>query len=191
MDELELLARELAGVVPLPDDGRAPVAPVRGEGPNLAQQARRAAAVAEPKHDPNPLSTREPEPVAPRAVLSHMRPGVQLGVYRKLRLGHYAPEARLDLHRLSVAESRHALWRFLGEARRAGLRCVLVLHGRGELSPKPALLKSQVRLWLMELPEVLAFHSAVQRDGGDGALYVLLKKSDEEKQLNRERHGSR
>jgi len=41
------------------------------------------------------------------------------------------------------------------------------------------------------MPEVLAFHSAQKRDGGTGAVYVMLKKSDDAKQDNRERYGVR
>lgn len=190
MEDHEILAKELADVRPLPADAKRVPAAAR-TGPSAAQLARREAAVADPKHDPNVLTTREPPLRAPHEVLSYRRPGIQHGVYRNLRLGHYAPQAQLDLHRKTVEESRRALWDFLHESRRLGLRTVMILHGRGELSPKPALLKSYVDHWLRELPEVLAFHSAQARDGGDGALYVLLKKSDRDKQENRERHGAR
>lgn len=191
MDDFELLARELADVRPLPANDKAELPADRSGEDAQTLRARREAAIADPKHDPNFLTTREPEPVEPRAILAFMRPGIQHGVYRNLRLGHYEPESVLDLHRKTVEEARRDVWRFVHDCRRYGLRTVMVLHGRGEFSPKPALLKSYVNAWLRELPEVLAFHSAAKRDGGDGAVYVLLKKSDQEKQANRERHSSR
>lgn len=190
-EDLEILAREFADVRPLPVSEHAVVERGPQLTPSEAQLARRAAALADPKHDPNYLSDREPPLVPPRAQLSFMRPGIQHGVFRSLRLGQYEPQSVLDLHRRTVQEARRELWQFIHDCRRYGLRTVMVLHGRGELSPKPALLKSYVNAWLRELPEVLAFHSAIKRDGGDGALYVLLKKSDEEKQRNRERHSTR
>ncbi|MBI2380699.1 MAG: DNA endonuclease SmrA [Gammaproteobacteria bacterium] len=190
MDDLELLARELKGVTPLaPSDKIASEA--EHTGPSEAQLARRAAALAELKRDANTLSLREPERVAPHEALAFMRPGIQLGVWRKLRLGQYEPQVRLDLHRMTVEEARRELWDFVQNSRRLGLRCVMVLHGRGELAARPAWLKSYVNQWLRDLPEVLAFHSASRRDGGEGALYVLLKKSEPQKQLNREQHGTR
>ena len=64
-------------------------------------------------------------------VLEFKRPGIQNGVYRKLRLGHYEIEARLDLHRFTVAEARLELWSFFKEARRLGLRTLLITHGKG------------------------------------------------------------
>ena len=64
----------------------------------------------------------------------------------------------------------------------------MILHGKGDRSSTPALLKSYVNKWLPALPQVMAFHSAQRHHGGAGAMYVLLKKSDDKKQENRERH---
>lgn len=186
----ELLAQEFANVTPLPAANSAAL-PSRRTRPSEAQLARREAATAILQTDPNFLTLREPDMVGAREVLSFMRPGIQLGVFRNLRLGHYPPEAYLDLHRKTAEESRKTLWQFIQDSRQLGARTVMVLHGRAEFSPKPALLKSYVNAWLQELPEVLAFHSASKKDGGVGAVYILLKKSDTEKQLNRELHGSR
>ncbi|TMO58770.1 Smr/MutS family protein, partial [Pseudoalteromonas aurantia] len=52
-------------------------------------------------------------------------------------------------------------------------------------------LKSYTNKWLQEMPQVLAFHSALKCHGGSGSTYVLLRKSDEKKQENRERHAKR
>lgn len=69
---------------------------------------------------------------------------------------------------------------------------VLIRHGIGFKNKKhPGVLKSYTNKWLQELEQVLAFHSAQKQHGGSGATYVLIKKSDEKKIENRERHSKR
>jgi DNA-nicking Smr family endonuclease len=67
---------------------------------------------------------------------------------------------------------------------------VLVIHGKGASSAdvaRSSILKGCVDHWLRELEIVQAFHSAQPRDGGTGAAYVLLRKSEEKKRENREK----
>ena len=130
-------------------------------------------------------------PVDPFDEIAFKRDGVQTGVYRKLRLGRYPQEATLDLHRMTVREAREAVWRFVHDAQRAGLRSVIITHGRGDRSETPGRLKSYVAHWLPTLSAVLAFHSAQRHHGGYGACYVLLRKNAEKRQDNRERHARR
>lgn len=189
-DNDDLFQQEMTGVKPLP---QVPVvvAP-RPAAPTDAQLARREAAVADLRLDPNTLSTEYVEMVGPHDILAFKRDGVQEGVYRKLRLGKYASEASLDLHRKSLQEARSEVFEFIQDSVRFGLRTVMILHGKGERSDPPALLKSYVNKWLPGLAPVMAFHSARQADGGVGALYVLLQKNETRKQQNREyylRHG--
>lgn len=127
--------------------------------------------------------------VGPHDIISFKRGGVQNGVFRNLRLGKYQVEAALDLHRLTVQQARRELHSFIKEARRLELRTVLVTHGKGDKSPEPAKLKSFVNIWLPEFDEVMAFHSAQKSDGGTGSVYVLLRKGEKKKLLNRERYG--
>lgn len=188
-DDLHLFRQYLEGVAPLASPERAPTVSLRA--PTLAQQARRAAAEAPLGRDDNPLSTHLHQPLKPWDELSFKRPGVQEGVFRKLRLGHYEFEARLDLHRMTVEQARGELFSFLRDCLRYELRTVLVLHGKGERSQQQATLKSYVAQWLPHLEEVLAFHTAQQRHGGAGAVYVLLRKSERERLENRERFARR
>ncbi len=156
------------------------------------QELRRRAAEEERSRDGNYLARAEQvTPVAPWAVLEWRRDGVQHGVYRNLRLGRYAIDARLDLHRLTVEQARLAVFQFVRDALAHDIRCGLISHGRGEGRHPPALLKSCVNHWLRELDEVLAFHSAERRHGGAGATYVLFRKSQRKSDDNRERFGSR
>jgi DNA-nicking Smr family endonuclease len=129
--------------------------------------------------------------VKPQDELSYKRDGVQHGVFKNLRLGKYALESRLDLHRMSVAIARRAVLEFINDCHGANLRCVLITHGRGEMREQPALLKSCVNHWLRQLDAVLAFHSAQRHHGGFGATYVMLRKSDQKREENKERYSRR
>jgi DNA-nicking Smr family endonuclease len=108
--------------------------------------------------------------------LSFRRRGVGPEVVRKLRRGVWAIQAQLDLHGLRREEARERLAEFLREAVRAGLRCVRVVHGKGNGSPgREPVLKGKVRSWLVQKSEVIAFTQARAQDGGHGALLVLLR----------------
>lgn len=72
-----------------------------------------------------------------------------------------------------------------------GYSHLLIVHGRGERSTPPALMKSFVSHWLTQISEVQCAHSAQRLHGGTGAVYVLLRKSAEKKAENRERHQKR
>lgn len=107
--------------------------------------------------------------------LSFRRAGVQDGVMRKLRRGHYRVEAELDLHGLVVDEAREALRSFLARAVARHQRCVRIVHGKGLGSgPRGPVLKKAVNLILRKAAPVVAFCSARQIDGGTGAIYVLI-----------------
>lgn len=107
--------------------------------------------------------------------LSFRREGLSLEVVRKLRRGHWALQAQLDLHGLRRDAAREALGQFIHDSQRRGLRCVRVIHGKGHGSPgREPVLKGRVRRWLVQKNEVLAFVQARASDGGAGALMVLL-----------------
>ena len=104
------------------------------------------------------------------------RNGVQDAVIRKLRRGQISVQDHLDLHGLTATEAKQALSLFLMECWHRGLRCVRIVHGKGLSSPgKIPVLKPRVNHWLAQRDEVLAFVSTPPRDGGTGAIYVLLK----------------
>jgi len=106
------------------------------------------------------------------------RSGIQHKTLKKLRRGEYAIEAELDLHRKTVDEARLAIAEFLSYCRQNVLRCVRIIHGKGQGSlNKQPVLKTHVNHWLRQRDEVLAFSSCRPSDGGSGAIYVLLKKS--------------
>jgi DNA-nicking Smr family endonuclease len=86
-------------------------------------------------------------------------------------------EAELDLHGKTAREARRAIVGFLETCREQGRRCVRVIHGKGQGSREGrAVIKWEVDRWLREHDQVMAFSSARPRDGGTGALYVLLRR---------------
>lgn len=157
--------------------------------PTLAQLQRRRDAQDErvAEADPNYLHQGEVALVQPHDELSWKKDGVQLGVFRKLKQGAYPVDADLDLHRLTVREARQAVFRFLTHGRERGFRTLRIAHGRGERSDPPARMKSYVNHWLRQAPDVIAFHSAAKQQGGTGAVCLLLKKSPQQSEDNRER----
>ncbi len=124
-------------------------------------------------------------------ILDFKREGIQNGVYRKLKQGRYKYDAKLDLHRMSVKQARKEIFVFVEEACLLGLRMLLLIHGKGRaisLENRKSILKGYTNSWLQQLPAVQAFHSAQNKDGGTGAVYILLRKSEENKRLNRAKY---
>ncbi|WJG10532.1 DNA endonuclease SmrA [Aliiglaciecola sp. LCG003] len=153
----------------------------------LAQQLKRQALEREHSLPNNNLSVECVEPVDPLDQLSFKKSGVQHGVFKNLRLGKYKIDGVLDLHKLKFTQARQLLFEKMLQAQQDGQRTLLIKHGIGLHSkPFPAMLKSYVNQWLKELPQVLAFHSAQQQHGGAASVYVMLKKSEQDKLQNRE-----
>lgn len=154
----------------------------------LTQQAKRQSAVLESIQDDNHLSTNEITILDPFYPLDYKRPGVQNGVYKKLKQGKYASEARLDLHKMTIEKAREEVFAFVKDSYHYDLRVITIVHGKGQSTGSmQAKLKSYVNYWLPSIDAVQAFCSAQNHHGGTGAVYVLLKKSENKKQENRER----
>jgi DNA-nicking Smr family endonuclease len=99
---------------------------------------------------------------------------------RRLRRGLMPIDGRLDLHGMSTGEARGHLEVFLRTMRARGERCVLVIHGRGEHSAGGvAVLRGEIAAWLSQgasSEHVAAFATASDADGGEGAVYVLIRR---------------
>jgi DNA-nicking Smr family endonuclease len=144
-----------------------PAATPRAEAPTVAK-------VHEPAPRPKPASSAPP--LAP------------LGRRLKQRVarGREPIEARIDLHGMTQREAHARLLRFLERAQADGARIALVVTGKGkgrsenDSEREPGVLKRQVPLWL-SLPEfrafVVGFEDAHIGHGGEGALYVRLRRS--------------
>lgn len=113
-------------------------------------------------------------PVGSDDLIEFFRIGIQHKVLRKMRTGQYTIEAKLDLHGMIVAEARETLGRFIIACNRKGIRHVLIIHGKGRVHSGPVL-KNKLNHWLRQTNDILAFCSARAKEGGAGALYVLLR----------------
>lgn len=108
------------------------------------------------------------------------------GTHARMRRGKLAPEARIDLHGLTLAEAHPELIHFILNAQTAGMRLVLVITGKGkrreDTGPIPqrvGALRHQVPQWLRLPPlgpAVLQIAEAHLKHGGSGAYYVYLRK---------------
>jgi DNA-nicking Smr family endonuclease len=108
--------------------------------------------------------------------LSFRRPHIPEAVLLKLRRGHFAVDAEIDLHGMTGTEAKAALREFIAEAVNRRMSCVRIIHGKGRRSgPRGPVLKNVVNQWLQRIDYIQAFGSARQVDGGSGAVYVLLR----------------
>lgn len=188
-DDFDLFRQHLDGVTPLKQNDNEQVS--TSSKPTEAQLARREAACRDLTDKTAPLFYSEPKPLAPDELISYKKSGIQEGVFKKLRLGKYPIQARLDLHQMRTREARQQILKFIHQSQHRDCRCVLIIHGKGVRSNPPARMKSYVSHWLPQLDEVLAIHTALPSHGGYGALYVLLRKNTEQKIETRERHARR
>ena len=145
----------------------------------------------EPAAEPAPIAT--PAPARSRRTYVHVtppplvpghHPDVDGRTADRLRRGKLEIDGRIDLHGMSQAQAHTALASFVHRAWHEGRRCVLVITGKGSFSAGGGVLRRAVPLWLGDAPlrgMVLAVQSAQPRDGGDGALYVLIKRRRDRK----------
>ncbi len=111
-------------------------------------------------------------PVAGEAYLSYKQPTLQNKIFTQLKQGKLRWYDAVDIHGCTIEEARAAMTQLLIQAKNSGETMVKIVHGKGS----EAILKTCVNGWLRQLPEVLAFCSAPPKDGGNGAVLVLLKK---------------
>ncbi len=171
--EADLLRHVMADVAPLP--GREVVLP--------AAEAAVEPPTPRPAEPPPVARPASPEP-PPAPPLPEIGPGDRAGVdkrtAKRLKRGQLAVEARIDLHGLTREEAHRALSAFVQGSQAAGRRCVLVITGKG-LRPDGTVgvLRAAVPRWLNQpdlRERIVAFTHATPRDGGEGALYLLLKR---------------
>lgn len=188
LDDEHAFHRMMSGVVPLDDRGhRVPVGTT-------------ARGVPANKTKPADIKLKAQEEAV--AVLDHLHQLVDGGVrfevtddgkrvegrrldvpptlLRELRRGVLPIDGRLDLHGLGAEAAREKVVEFLRAKRAVGERCVLVIHGKGEHSVSPGgVLRGEIAAWLSQgraREHVAAFATARDDDGGEGAVYVALRR---------------
>ncbi len=184
----------------LKDEDRALWQPVTRDAKPLAKREPRPARPAPPEAPPAMTEPEAKKATKPARVLPRPRPvapvpraepalehGRAAGVDRRrterLRRGRLPVEASLDLHGYTQGQAHGALGQFLGESQARGLRCVLVITGKGTTTEAATgaggVLRALVPRGLNEpgnRARVLAFDYAQPKHGGLGALYVLLRR---------------
>jgi len=126
-------------------------------------------------------SQPEPRDRQPRVRAHRLHP-IERPTVKKISKGRIAIDARLDLHGLKRAEAHNLLYDFLARARERGLRHVLVITGKGRSGGSEGALRREVPQWL-DKPEfrllVSGLETSSRAHGGEGALYVRLRRTGE------------
>ncbi|MCR9110793.1 Smr/MutS family protein [Marivita sp. XM-24bin2] len=126
-------------------------------------------------------SVTTPQPAAPK------KPVMDKKTFGRMRRGKLVPEARIDLHGMTLDQAHPALTKFILTSYSRGFRLVLVITGKGQRDdphdPIPrqrGILKRQVPMWLKMAPlntAVMDVAEAHIRHGGGGAYYVYLRRT--------------
>jgi DNA-nicking Smr family endonuclease len=165
------------------------VRPLRPSLPLVGREDRAAVRVGESD------APTKPKPAPPKRVPKHPHPtvaaqrsalpmkgaeapaDVEASLHRRLSRGREAVAARIDLHGLTQDAARAALARFIVRSAGEGWRAVLVITGKGVGGD--GVLRRRVPDWLAEPPiraHIAGVSEAHRRHGGEGALYVALKR---------------
>jgi DNA-nicking Smr family endonuclease len=196
-DDKVLFFEEMADVIPLKDVNKTQsVSLVSSSLPTAGQLAKQSALNEHELLTILPLMPHQFSRVCPDQIVSHQHDGMQDAVFKQLRLGKYDIKTILDVHEYSLIQARLSLINCIFGAFERGERNILVIHGKGYNSkPYPGLMKSAICDWLLRIDHVAAFHSATRDQGSTGAMFVMLKKSQQKKiensELNRKGSGFR
>ncbi|MBI1180720.1 MAG: DNA mismatch repair protein MutS [Alphaproteobacteria bacterium] len=168
------------------------VTPLRGAKPVRADGPRRARDVVPREHPARRHAAEPMRDLPPRGLkpAPQSLTGIDGARARRLQRGQLPVDARLDLHGMTQEKAYRTLGPFLARAQAMGKRVVLVVTGKGGAPRKDDLesgwreertgvLRSVVPEWLAEgdnAARVVAWHPASPKHGGDGALYVVLRR---------------
>jgi DNA-nicking Smr family endonuclease len=187
-DDLNYFLREMRGVVPIKKMDNANIQSVKKEDTSTLQ-TRREAAQQETIGDKNFLTEEYVDLLGPFDPIEYKKDGVQEGVYKRLKQGRYPVDAALNLQKKPVERCRAEVFQFIEDCHKHDIRVAMITVGRGEsIDSLPCVVKSYLARWLPQFPQVIAINSAQKTHGGLGAIYVLLKKSEKQKAINRDRH---
>ncbi len=137
--------------------------------------------------DGPPPTSASPPPEPARTVVPARPPGparqppahgIERRTLKRLERGLVSIDARVDLHGMTQEEAHRHLALLLAHHQRQGARCILVITGMGERTTGGVLRRMTPR-WLNEpanAARVIAYSPAQRRHGGEGALYVLLRR---------------
>ena len=105
--------------------------------------------------------------------VQYVRDGVDSFAAKSLRRGQYSPDLILDLHGLDQQQAKLELAALLYACQKEHAHCICIVHGLGS-----RVLKNKVPHWLVQHPDVMAFHQAPLEWGGKGAILALIELND-------------
>ncbi|MBL0710907.1 MAG: endonuclease SmrB [Colwellia sp.] len=114
----------------------------------------------------------EPD-LSTQGAMKYVRGDVASFEAKNLRRGFYQPDLILDLHGLDQHQAKKELAALLFACQKEQAQCICIIHGIGS-----RILKNKVPHWLVQHPDVMAFHQAPLKWGGNGALLALIELKD-------------
>ncbi|QIC70797.1 Smr/MutS family protein [Acinetobacter indicus] len=175
-EDFELFQKEMRGVQKMDHGNIAPVAQPAKKKLDAQTLAKRAAAEGPMQTDETILSDTQAmlNPVGSQASLSYRIATLQHKVFEDLKAGNLRWFEAVDLHGCTVEEARVAVLQIIQMAKDENQNVIKIVHGKGP----EAILKTYVNGWLRQHRDVLAFVSAPEKQGGTGAVLVLLKRAE-------------
>src|SRR5690606_7391999 len=165
--------RRAAGLEPAGKAGK-PERQARRGSPHAA--ASDSPSATTPARKPRTLSDDYAPAASDHDDTQYLKSGHGTDVLRDLKRGKWIIGASLDLHGSTLEDARERFDRFLSSCLMHDVKCVRIVHGKGHGSPDGnAVLKTTVRRWLTQLPEVTAYIECSEENGGSGAVQVLLR----------------
>lgn len=177
-EELELWQHVAKSVRPIKRPRKKPAAAEAASG-TKSPPAPPGKMKKKPKSAPAAATPAAAPPARPHELTHGLSHGIDRRQAARFRKGKLEIEGKIDLHGRTQQAAHDDLLHFLRRARDHGKRCVLVVTGKGMTNSKVGILRQAVPRWLNEpgfRPLVLAFDYAEPQHGGEGALYVLLKR---------------
>lgn len=177
LDELELFRKQMQDVQKIESGNTAPLDKPRKKKLDAQTLAKRAAATGPMETDATAaLSDTQAmlNPVGSQANLSYRIATLQHKVFEDLKAGNLRWFEAVDLHGCTVEEARQAVLQIIQIAKDENQNVIKIVHGKGP----DAILKTYVNGWLRQHRDVLAFVSAPEKQGGTGAVLVLLKRAE-------------
>lgn len=106
--------------------------------------------------------------------MSFVREGCSSFLTKQLRRGDFYPDLILDLHGMTKADAKVEIASLIEACKKQHIRCACIMHGLGE-----HILKKKIPHWLVQHPDIQAFHQAPLEWGGNAALLVLVDSEEQ------------
>jgi DNA-nicking Smr family endonuclease len=180
-DEMALFRKQMQGVQKIQSGNTVKLEKPKKKKVDAQTLAKRASAIGPMETDETVMSDTQAmlNPVGSQANLSYRIATLQHKVFEDLKAGNLRWYEAVDLHGCTVEEARSAVLQIIQMAKEENQNVIKIVHGKGP----EAILKTYVNSWLRQHRDVLAFVSAPEKQGGTGAVLVLLKRAEKNPQL--------